>query len=348
MYITIVISFVLTLTSNSVFENKNNERTFTNPLFNSGADPWIIYQDGWYYYSRSGGGGLVLRKAKNLDSLKTSVQKVIWTPPSGTEYSMELWAPEIHFINGKWYVYFAADNGSNKNHRMYVIENSGSDPMNDSWEFKGKVADPLDKWAIDGSVFEFKGKLYMIWSGWEGDVNGQQNIYIAGMSNPWTIDGNRVLLSKPELAWETIGDLNNPNDVPHVNVNEGPVALIHKNDLFVVYSASGCWTDNYCLGMVRYNGKGDILSTSSWVKKPEPVFSQQPKNNAFGPGHNSFFKSPDGKEDWILYHANPQTGQGCGRYRSPRAQKFTWNKDGTPNFGEPVAIDKPIAVPSEK
>jgi GH43 family beta-xylosidase len=348
MYITIVFSFIITITIGSNYEGKKDERTFTNPILNSGADPWIIYHNGWYYYTNSSGSKLILRKAKNLDSLKTSEQKIIWTPPTGTNYSRELWAPEIHYINQKWYIYFAADDGSNKNHRIYVIENSSDDPMNDRWEFKGKASDPSDKWAIDASVFQFKNKLYMIWSGWEGDVNGQQNIYIASMANPWTIEGKRGLISKPELAWETIGDLNNPNDVSHVNVNEGPVALLHDKNLFVVYSASGCWTDNYCLGMIKYIGKGDLLDPLSWKKSPEPVFKEQPKNNAYGPGHNSFFNSPDGKEDWILYHANSQAGQGCGRYRSPRAQKFTWNKDGSPNLGEPVSTDKPLAVPSEK
>lgn len=323
-------------------------RTFTNPIFISGADPWITYNDGYYYFTSTGGSRLFIRKAKNLDDLKNAESKTIWTPPQGTSYSKELWAPELHRIDDKWYMYFAADNGSNTNHRMYVLENASRDPLSDTWEFKGKVNDPSDKWAIDGSVFEYDGKLYMVWSGWDGDTNGQQNIYLALMKNPWTIDGQRVKISSPELKWETVGDLNNPNDVPHVNVNEGPVALQHKGKLFVVYSGSGCWTDSYCLGLLSYDGKGDILNSSSWVKNPEPVFKGNPANKAFSPGHNCFFKSPDQKEDWILYHANPSAGQGCGRFRSPRAQKFTFSKDGTPVFGEPVNIDVPWQVPSEK
>ena len=186
----------------------------------------------------------------------------------------------------------------------------------------------------------------MIWSGWEGDVNGQQNIYIAGMKNPWTIEGERVKISSPELKWETIGDLNNPNDVPHVNVNEGPVALLHGTKLFIVYSASGCWTDDYCLGMLTFTGKSNLLDQKAWKKSPEPVFKKKPENGVYAPGHNSFFTSPDGKESWILYHANSAPGQGCGRFRSPRAQEFTWKSDGSPDFGEPVRPDIPLPVPS--
>jgi len=321
---------------------------FTNPLFTSGADPWIIRQNNMYYYVSSSGTGIVLRSGKNLDELKKSVQKSVWKAPVGTMWSKEVWAPEMHFIDGKWYIYFAADNGQNRNHRMYAIENQSPDPLTGDWTFKGKVADATDKWAIDGSVFEFRKKLYMIWSGWECDVNGQQNIYIAEMENPWTISSKRVLISAPEHEWERVGDLNNPDDVPHVNVNEGPVALIRKGKLFVFFSASGCWTDSYCLGMLTFTGKTDLLDPSAWKKEPEPLFSGNPGEGVFAPGHNSFFKSPDGKEDWILYHANPSSGQGCGRFRSPRAQKITWKKDGSPDLGKPFNTNTILKLPSGK
>jgi GH43 family beta-xylosidase len=145
-----------------------------------------------------------------------------------------------------------------------------------------------------------------------------------------------------------VGDLNNANDVPHVNVNEGPVALIHKDRMFVFYSASGCWTDSYCIGMVEFKGKKDLLDSSVWKKNPEPFFKGDPEAGVYSPGHNSFFRSPDGKENWILYHANSSPGQGCGKFRSPRAQKFTWKKDGTPDLGKPVRTDIPVKLPAEK
>ena len=109
-----------------------------------------------------------------------------------------------------------------------------------------------------------------------------------------------------------------------------------EDKLFIVYSASGCWTDFYALGVLTASADGDLMDAASWKKSAQPVFKQSLENKVFAPGHNSFFKSPDGKEDWILYHANSEPGQGCGKHRSPRAQKFTWNADGTPFFGEPV------------
>jgi GH43 family beta-xylosidase len=98
--------------------------------------------------------------------------------------------------------------------------------------------------------------------------------------------------------------------------------------------------------MLSTTSDKDIMNPASWKKHPEPVFKQSPENSVYGSGHNSFFKSPDGKEDWILYHANSQPGQGCGKFRSPRAQKFCWKADGSPDFGVPVKENVPLAIPS--
>ncbi|HVW60570.1 MAG TPA: family 43 glycosylhydrolase, partial [Puia sp.] len=298
------------------------EGTFTNPLLPSGPDPYSFYKDGYYYYTHTMGSRLDLWKTKDITDLRHAERKTIYTPPPGTAYSRDLWAPEIIFLDGKWYAYYAADGGNNRGHRIYVLENDSPDPMTGEWVFKGKITDATDKWAIDADVFRYKGQLYMVWSGWEGDVNGEQDIYIARMKDPLTIEGPRVKIGSPEYGWEKIGDLKNPkDDPPHINVNEGPQGLIHGDDLFVIYSASACWTDNYALGMLRYTGKGDVLDPKAWKKSESPVFAQSPANKVYATGHNSFFLSPDGKENWILYHANGRPGQGCGNTRAPRAQQ---------------------------
>jgi GH43 family beta-xylosidase len=193
-------------------------------------------------------------------------------------------------------------------------------------------------------VLEDAGRLYMIWSGWEGDVNGVQSLYIAELSDPWTVKGPRTRISTPQYGWERVGDLK--GEPSHVDVNEGPEVLRRGNRIFVVYSASGCWTDEYGMGMLTAEGGSDLRKAESWKKSATPVFSKAPENGAFGPGHGSFFRSADGSEDWMLYHANAESGQGCGRRRAPRAQRFGWKPDGTPDFGRPVAIGSPVARPS--
>ena len=324
------------------------QETFTNPLLPSGADPWTVYRDGYYYYTQTFGNRIVLWKTKTIANLKTALQKTVYTPPSGTLYSRQIWAPELHYIKQRWYLYFAADSGRNEDHRIWVLENRSKDPMSGTWALKGKLADSSGKWAIDASVFQHKKSWYVVWSGWEGDTNGQQDIYIAKLKNPWTIEGRRVRLSSPQYGWERHGDLNDHNNPPHVAVNEGPQFLTHKSKVFLVYSASGCWTDNYSLGLLSAGENSNLLDSLSWTKNPEPVFSGSAENGVYAPGHNSFFKSPDGTEDWILYHANSAPAQGCGRNRSPRAQRFSWDSKGMPFFGQPVKEGQRIPVPAER
>ncbi|HET8855705.1 MAG TPA: glycoside hydrolase family 43 protein [Salinimicrobium sp.] len=328
------------------FSAFGQNKTFTNPILPSGADPFSTYHDGFYYYTHTVGDKIVLWKTSNLANIAQAEKRIIWMPPEGTMYSKDIWAPEFHFINGSWYVYFAADDGDNKNHRMYVLQNTSDDPFKGEWEFKGKVSAWPDRWAIDGNVFHYDGDLYMVWSGWEGNKNGQQNIYIAKMKNPLEIMGKRVLLSEPVYNWEKQGDLNDKINPPHVNVNEGPQFLEHQGEIFIVYSASGCWTDFYSLGLLKFEGE-DILDPASWTKHPEPLFSTSKENDVYAPGHNSFFKSPDGTEDWILYHANSNPNEGCGGKRSPRMQRIEWNKNGMPFFGIPVSEDKVLKIPAE-
>ena len=314
--------------------------TFTNPLLTSGPDPWVIKKDSFYYYTHTLGGSIALWRTTKMSDLKDAPKFTVWTAPATGDYSHDIWAPELHYINSKWYLYFAADNGDNATHRIYVLENASADPLAGTWTFKGKVADSTaDKWAIDASEFDMNGQLYLLWSGWAGDVDGRQDIYIARMSDPWTISGSRVLLSSPTNNWERVGG--------PTYVNEAPEALKNAaGNLFLTYSASGCWTDNYCLGLLTLQPGTDPLIAANWSKSTGPVFSENDASGAYGPGHNGFFKSADGTEDWLLYHANNSAGQGCMDNRNPRIQQFTWNTDGSPNFGSPVKINTPVKKPS--
>ncbi len=306
-------------------------QTFTNPIISHGADPWVIRWDSAYYYCFSTHGSIWVNVATNLEAIGAGDPNLVWSPPRGTRYSRELWAPELHFLQGNWYIYLAADDGNNSNHRMYVLEGTTMDPTK-PFILKGKIASTDDHWAIDGTVLEMPDReLYFIWSGWAGTNNVAQNLYIAPMSNPWTIVGSRVCISQPEFPWEMHG----------LPVNEGPETLWHDGRAFIIYSASGMWTDDYCLGELAWNG-GNVLDAGSWIKTPKPVFDGTAA--VFGPGHCSFVHSPDGKEDWLVYHAH--VSRGSGARRNVRIQQFTWNADGSPNFGTPVAAGVPLPRPS--
>lgn len=313
------------------------DKTFMNPIKSSGPDPWVIQQGAYYYYTQTSGNKLSIWKSQYVADLSEASEVTIWTAPTDKSlgYNADIWAPELHFLDNKWYLYFAGDNnGDNATHRIYVLENSSADPTSNTWEFKGKVADPEDKWAIDQTVFTYKGVDYMAWSGWPGDADVQQCIYIAKLANPYTIEGHRVMIAQPKYTWED-------------RINEGPEALINKEgQLFMTYSGNGCWSDDYCLGLLTLKKDGDPMNPDDWTKSPQPVLSKNVDGGSFGPGHNGFFKSPDGKEDWIIYHANELAGQACGNQRNPRIQSFSWNSDGSPDFGVPVSIHQAINRPS--
>lgn len=311
---------------------------FYNIIMQVGADPYVYkHTDGYYYNVFVNASGIMIRRSKTITGIDAGERSLAWTPVKGTMYSSNVWAPEMHYLKDndgsyKWYIYFAADNGTNANHRMYVLENASENPMTGTWEFKGKITDSTDRWAIDGTVLTVNEKHYFIWSGWEETDGSFQNLYIAEMSDPRTISSQRVLISTPDHDWET-----SPG-----RINEGPQVNIRGNTINLVYSANGSWTDSYCLGLITANMGEDLMNPGSWVKQDKPIFSSA--NGVYGPGHHSLTTSPDGSEDWIIYHSARWPGSGWTR--NVRAQKFIWNADGTPNLGEPVDPNQPIAVPS--
>lgn len=311
------------------YEREKNMNTvaFNNKLANSGNDPWVIWHEESrsYYYCYAEGGGVCVAQMDNIYDLSEAKGVTVWTPDSSMpEYSQEIWAPELHFIDEKWYIYVAADDGDNFNHRMLCLEGTGKSPLMD-FEFKSVLRAKTDRWAIDGTVFEYNEKLYFVWSGWEGVTNVSQNLYIAQMKNPWTIEGERVCVSKPTEDWEKVG---NPL------VNEGPTVIQYEGKVHILYSASGSWTDDYCLGLLTLSGRNP-LAENAWKKSEEPVFSKTDK--IFGPGHASVTTSPDGNRWYLIYHANEQSGTGWAG-RSIWAKEFTFNRNEYPVFGEPMPV----------
>ena len=309
-----------------------NAPGFTNPIFPNGADPWLEYFNGNYYLTTTTWTSqLVMRKSPTLAGLATATPIHIWSE-SDAERCCNFWAFEFHRLKTgegyRWYVIYTSGIAENYDRQhLSVIESQGDDPLG-PYTYKGS---PMpDTWNIDGNYLEHNGQLYLLWSEW---VKDEQSIFIAKMKNPWTITGDKMLISRPEHEWEKAG----------MKVNEGPEILKHNGRTFMVYSASFCNTPDYKLGLMELVGS-DPLTPGAWRKSPDPVFSKA--NGVYGPGHNGFFKSPDGSEDWLIYHGNASELEGCSATRSLRAQKFTWNDDGTPRFGEPVAAGVPVVSPA--
>jgi GH43 family beta-xylosidase len=279
----------------------------------------MVLHQGQYYFCESRNHRTIhVRKSRSILDIGQDDGVIVWTPPKSGLNSQGVWAPELHWINGKWYIYFAADDGQNENHRMWVLESVTSDPQG---EYLCKGSLETDGWAIDGTVLQTdEGGLYFIWSGWPGKIDGQQNIYIASMSNPFTLSSKRVLIASPDRDWERV-------EMP---ICEGPQVLRKDGKVFIIYSASASWTVDYCLGMLHLTGP-DLLSADSWTKVG-PVFKKTER--IWGVGHCSFVTSPCAQEDWILYHAKSEKKNGWTD-RQIHAQRFSWGVNGHPDFGMP-------------
>ena len=315
-------------------------QTFVNPIA-EGADPCVIRHGDKYIWCQSAGNrGVALWVSDRLTTLGTP--HLVWKAPENGPYSKEVWAPELQFIDGKFYIYVAASDGNNANHLAYALESEGSDPLG-PYKLHGPFATGEGKdgksaniWAIDMVVFKNGGKLYAVWSGWDKPGSDNQYLYIAPMKSPVELAGPRVLLSRNDTyLWERTEEREGSRGLA-----EGPQILEHDGRTFLIYSTGASWLPTYKLGLMELSGK-DPLDPASWKKHPEPVF--RGTESTFGTGHGGFVKSPDGEEWWHVYHA--KRDRGGNWLRSIFVQPFAF-KDGFPDFGTPVAPGSSLPLPS--
>jgi GH43 family beta-xylosidase len=295
--------------------------TFPNPLLpKPSQDPWVTFCDGIYHSLNTDGRILWLRRCANVRELYRQHPVPVWTAPPHGSHAKHLWAPELHFLEGKWFIYYAADNGHNRNHRLWVLEAEGADAVG---PFRHRGMLQTGTWAIDATILrDDRGDLFMLWSGWAGAHRGPQNLYISRMDSPTTLRGPRTQLAEPLEPWERCG----------APVCEGPAVLQRNGLTCVVYSAGASWLADSCLGLL-VNRDGNLLNPASWEKKG-PVFSRT--KDVWGIGHCSFVATHD-DDPLMFYHAKTRLNHGW-RDRNVRAQHFTWGADGLPCFGAPVPI----------
>ncbi|WP_413502860.1 family 43 glycosylhydrolase [Serratia proteamaculans] len=315
-------------------------RDYPNPLIEQRADPFVLrHSDGYYYFTASVPeyDRLELRRARSINELSQASPTVVWQKPQQGPMSHLIWAPELHFINGKWYLYFAAAHSPEIadglfQHRMFALECSAANPLTGDWVEKGRIYTHIDSFSLDATHFEHRGKHYYLWAQKDPAIHGNSNLYLAEMANPWTLKGQPVMLSQPELPWETVG----------FSVNEGPAVITHGQKIFISYSASAT-DENYCLGLLWADIDSDITDATQWHKLGQPLFRTSVKNRQFGPGHNSFTLDEQG-QDLLVYHARNYTEiEGDPLYdpnRHTRIKSLAWDEEGMPVLGEPPADNR--------
>jgi GH43 family beta-xylosidase len=291
------------------------------------ADPSVIRVGGTYISVQSvNDREIVVRQAGSPDQLAAAHPRPVWYDHEGRT---EVWAPEIVFDGGRYYIYFGAGGGAA--HRMYVISSTSPDS---GYTDETQLALPDDKWALDGTMFTFRGQRWFVWSGWAGDTNDEQNLYIARMSSPTTPVGPRYVISQPRERWERV--VGNPF------INEGPEPIQDPNgQLHIVYSANGSWSDQYCLADLRLRAGGDPTHVWDWYKSNGCLFGSNratmmpgwdPTLHVDGPGHHSFVllhgdintSPPAGPSFPLVFHA---VGKGTPYHWSNRhwyTGTFAW------------------------
>ena len=274
---------------------------YNEPFIIQRADPYIYrHSDGTFYFTASVPeyDRIVLRKSNTLEGLKEAGETCIWTAHESGDMSQHIWAPELHFLDGKWYLYFAA---SRKDDiwrlRPYVLECEGNDPINDKWVERGKIQRSdddiysFDSFSLDATIFENKGKRYYVWAEKVAGGIGISNLYIAEMESPLKLATAQVLLTTPDYDWERVD----------IWVNEGPAVIKRDGKIYLTYSASATG-ECYCMGMLSISEDADLLDPRAWTKEKKPVLSSDAGKGFFGPGHNCFLKLSDGR-DVCVFHA---------------------------------------------
>ena len=281
--------------------NKKYEVKYNEPWILQRADPYVYrHTDGYYYFTASvpAYDRIVLRRSETLYGLKDAEEVTIWVKHESGIMSEHIWAPELHYLQGKWYVYFA---GSQKEDiwalRPYILECADEDPMTGNWVEKGKIqrADADDfsfeDFSLDATVFENKGKYYYVWAEKTGVGKKISNLYIAEMESPVKLKTVQVLLTTPDYDWERIGFW----------VNEGPAVIKNNGKIYLTFSASETGAA-YCMGMLTADEESDLLDPRSWDKDRYPVLQTDASKELYGPGHNSFTTDEEGNPV-MVYHA---------------------------------------------
>ncbi|WP_116126244.1 family 43 glycosylhydrolase [Lewinella sp. IMCC34183] len=304
---------------------ESSEPSFDNPLAEQRADPWVYKSDaGTYYliatvpeYDR-----IVMRAADSINGLKNAEEKTLWNKHDSGPMSYHIWAPELHRVDGKWYIYFAAAEAEDIwKIRMWVLSNDSEDPLQGEWEEEGQITTDRDGFALDATTFEHGGKRYLIWAERDGDGT---SLILSEMSDPTTLTGPQIVITKPEYSWERI----------KYNVNEGPAVIKHDDRLFVTYSASAT-NDHYAVGLLWIDQDADLMDPANWSKSPAPVLATNEETGRYGPGHNSFTTTPDGQTVMIYHDRDYKEIEGPeleNPDRGTRARLVRWTKSGFPDF----------------
>lgn len=315
---------------------KGQSSTYRNPIFPGvSADPAVYFDSGSSHYFLT-----LSTPARSITSFKSryltnfgpevAEEKLIFQAPEGYK---DVWASELHQVDGGLYLYFAMSNGSA--HSMYVQK--AVDPTNPhgDWEEHIKLMPDFYEGNIDGSLLRMSdGSLYMIWS-------SIACLWIAKMKSPVEIENSFVLLRRPTAEWECRGMTG------VLCMSEGPFVIYNKGIAYLIFSSSETMSPHYNLGMMTIPLDRNPMTLSNWDYRGTdgPVFWRNDEEEVYCSGHAAFTVSPDGTETWMTYHGT-DSPTNIGGNRVARVNKIEWAEDGSPIFPRPSGYNHSLPVPS--
>lgn len=283
---------------------------FAFPIAYNRADPCICKWNGSYYFiatnDADGNHTLYIREAKSIPELVEAPERLLLDSETYPGIGGLLWAPEFHEINGRLYIFHGATPGEFFWEESHVMElREGGDPAcREDWSAPKRVVkkDGSDiceagkEITLDMTCFQWEGDFYAVWSQRQflpKDLGAW--LYIAKLNpkEPWKLDTEPVVLSKPEYGWA-----NN-----HTFVDEGPFALIRGDKLYLTFSSAAVDT-SYVVGLLTIEKGKDLLDANNWSKKNYPLLTSRSVEGEFGTGHNAYVIDDDGTV-WNTYHARP-------------------------------------------
>ena len=276
---------------------------YQNPVYDQYmADPFVLQHEGQYYAYGTGvlspeGWAFPVLHSTDLVSWQPRGWSLI--PPGGHEF----WAPEVAYQDGVFYMYYSARGIDDKDHQLRVATHTSPlGPFRDT----GRVLVPDQPFTIDAHPFQDRdGQWYMFYSQdfltLDDPYRVGTGIVVDRMLDMLTLAGEARVVIRPHADWQLFKAQRSMYGAVYDWYTIEGASLRFHNGLYYCFFSGGAWEhDNYGISYVIADQVMGPYSLPPW--DPQVLLRSVPER-VIGPGHNSFTRSPDGKQEFIVYHA---------------------------------------------
>ena len=303
------ISLVIALALLATTVQAGDKRYSGNPVFTGWyADPEGTILDGQFWifptYSAEYDKQIFMDAFSSPDLVHWTKHEKVISQDGISWLRRALWAPAIMAANGKYYLFF----GANDVHEGEVGGIGVATADKPEGPYKDALGHPLIGDIVNGAqpidqfVFhDDDGEYYMYYGGW-----GHCNV---------------VRLSQDLLSIIPFPDGEMYKEITPRRYVEGPFMLKRNGKYYFMWSEGGWTGPNYSVAYAISDSPfGPFERVGKILEKDENV--------ARGAGHHSVIKLPGKDKYYIVYHRRP-LNETAGNNRETCIDKMEFNKDGT-------------------